>query len=577
MKKYKQYSDAERFFIDLLSERLKLNTQYLSLPSCTCFSYCINELIDNCRNYLESDKRINHLSMTENFFEFMKNEDILKSIDESIYYELLVRLQNIISNSSNIEQDFLFFKAIRNIHQFSYLNHCHKEVIKMLHENTDDYERLYNITNIYINELLFHKVNFRFLCKIFNEFYKADKFESVYEFLDYLMCDDENIEMYLPLKQCNKRDIQFISEKQTIIEEENNGIPIYYCKIYDNTIDYYTLCTNNMRRIESILNFFKFYRNSSIDFDYSENVKIIRRKLADEKIIKFSELMKYRFFVGKDDIIKLTLHNLEIINEKDNPMYLQINNILHYAEKDNDYLTASSYVDNWIALESLIRVSENYHGYEGVKNLVPNMLCARYFRQDMNACLKNAYYKPYMMSVEKFIEYTLEKPSELDSIPIRNDYYKYRIKKYRELLLSYKSLKDELERIEKKLTYDIERIYLVRNEYVHASNINTTNNMHSLILKRILADSMDCFIKSFNGNVKTRQNNILGCEIFSDIVRRYSIRKTSLQVLVGDLKISKNKIGRKQIISNATDRELLNNLIFERKSIFNTDYTVSIS
>ena len=120
MKNYKQCTSAELFFVELLKEWLNVDTKYISLPSCTCFSYCMNELIGNCKAYLQSNKKINHLSMTDIFLKFMRTDHILKSLDEALYYEVLTRLQNISSNSASIEQEYLFFKYVRNVYQPSY-------------------------------------------------------------------------------------------------------------------------------------------------------------------------------------------------------------------------------------------------------------------------------------------------------------------------------------------------------------------------------------------------------------------------------------------------------------------------
>ena len=100
-------------------------------------------------------------------------------------------------------------------------------------KGTTDYSLLYTVSNTYINELIANRVNYRFLCKIFNEFFYKERFDTIYDFLNYLMCDDENIEMYLPLKNCVERDIQFISEKQVITKEVIDGEEVYFCKIYD--------------------------------------------------------------------------------------------------------------------------------------------------------------------------------------------------------------------------------------------------------------------------------------------------------------------------------------------------------
>jgi hypothetical protein len=296
MKNYNLCNDAEKFFVSILRERTYIHAQYNSLPTCTCFSFCLNELIRNCKIYLDSEKKINHLSMTKDFYDFMLNDTILKRIDESQYYNLLICLKDINTNSANITECYPVLIGIRNIFINKYFNELYDYLVKLLKSNCTDYDMLEMITNIFINELLSLKLSYLYFNKIFVEFFSDEKFNDIYIFLDYITCDNENIEMYLPLKKCTTREIQFISEKQEIIEEISEGQSSYSCKIYDSTVDYYELCDINKRRIESLLNFFKFYRDSEIDFDYDKKVKIKRKVLP--YIVSISLALLLALFTG---------------------------------------------------------------------------------------------------------------------------------------------------------------------------------------------------------------------------------------------------------------------------------------
>ena len=293
MNNYEQYNEAEKFFLSCLRERLFIQAQYNHLPTCTCFSYSITELIRNCRRYLESDKKINHLSMTKDFYDFMKEDMIFKLIDESQYYVLLNWIKEVANDSANIKECYTYFLKTRSIYSVMYLNKLKEYLINLLKSDSDKYEIIEKLTNVFVNELLSQKISYLYFVTIHNEFNKGEHFDSIYELIDYLMNekDTENIEMYLPLMNCRERDIEFIEGKQEIVLKDDN---VYYCKIYANCVDYYVLCETNKRRIESLLNFFKFYRDSNIDFDYSKKVKIIRKKLDDEFDVDFRKILTYK-------------------------------------------------------------------------------------------------------------------------------------------------------------------------------------------------------------------------------------------------------------------------------------------
>src|SRR5690606_39241475 len=107
-----------------------------------------------------------------------------------------------------------------------------------------------------------HKnLSFAFLSSLVNDYLEKNKFTDVFEFLEYLTSEDkENIEIYLPIKNYTSEDIDFLrKQKQTIVSKDVEGKKRYYCKVFDNSIDFYSICLENMVRIESIFNLYKFY------------------------------------------------------------------------------------------------------------------------------------------------------------------------------------------------------------------------------------------------------------------------------------------------------------------------------
>lgn len=579
MYKYRELNDAEKFFIDFLNEKLSLKATYNMLPSTICFSYCVNEITKIFHLYNESNKRINHLYLCEDFYEFLRKDQILKSIDEAQYYVMLKKLKEIVGGSANYKDCENFIADCKNVFANKYFEHIFDEVILMLRNNiVDDLESLERNIETFINELLFQKCSYMYLCGIYNEFKSKELFKDIYDFLYYLMekplndtdKSGENIEMYLPLKNVQDRDIAFVKKKQTIEIVGDN----YYCKTYSNGIDYYHSCEINMRRIESVFNIYRFNRETSIDFDYSKDVVIKRKKLGDEFRVNFKKLISYKYFIGKSEIIEQTINSLNILNENDNPLYYKFNNILNYTEKDNDFLTVSSFVDNWIALESLIKLSENHVGFDGITYIVPKLLSIKYMRQEINLSLKKScYIKQDAPSLHDFIDKCIK---QKDTSIIDNchcPYYKYKLNKYVEILSDFKKFREYIKNIECMLGSDLSRIYLVRNEYVHSSNLATYNNLQKIKLKRILSDCIDVFTKSLNGNVKVDRVKVSGVNVFGDILRKYMAHDITMEIMCGKYKIDNQSFGKKSLTTTLNEYEVIENILFERLIVLNPQKT----
>ena len=572
---YRELNKVEKFFVDSLTEKLELRAAYNMMPNATCFSYCVNEINKIFRLYINTSKRINHFYLCEDFYRFLQKDKILKSIDEAHYFVMLKNLKELLGGSANIIDVKNYFSISKNVYSNKYFDTVFNRLIDTLRTNNDeDLEEFENLIQTFINELLYQRCSYKFLCDIFHSLKKGNIFKDIYDFLYYITEKaynehdklHENIEMYLPIKNAEFRDIEFIKTKQNIeiIDEQ------YYCKIYSNCIDFYNLCELNMRRIESIFNIFRFNRETNVDFDYSKHVIVRRQKLQDEFKIDFKQLVSYKYFIGKKTIIEQTLRSLEILNTNDNPLYYKFNNILNYAEKDNDFLTVSSFVDNWIALESLIQLSESHLGYDGVRLFVPKLLAIKYFRQEINLTLKYSYgYSQKTPSLQKFIDDCVknQKFSIIDNC--KSDFYKFKLKKYVEILSDFNCFTQHISEIKKSLEFDIARIYLVRNEYVHSSNLSTFNNLQKYKLKRILADCIDVFTKALNANIKVDRINISGEDIFSDIMKKSLAYDVTLEILSGKYKLGENKVGRKTLESSLTQHQILENILFERVSILN--------
>lgn len=562
---YNIYSKNEQFLICIFREKLHLNSQYLSLPSEICFSFCVNETIHNLKLNIENSK-INHLYLIKDFYDFVVKDSILKKIDESEYYNLLNYLQKALGGSISSKELLLFLTSIKALFQKKYLNEIYNEVLTSFNDENIDNDSLYFLYSTFLNEIIVNKCSYQCLIYLFNDFNKNNKFENLYKFLDYLWKNcDENIEILVPIKNWKSEDLKFLSTYNQIEEIGD----LKYLKIYENnTIDYVFLFQKQKKRIDTYFNFIKFYGSSNIDYSFDQK-SIIKRKVIDDSIdVPLREIISYNPFTGTKEMREnsittmYSLYDAEAYN-----LYYSINDILSYAERDNDLLSSASFVDNWIAIESLIKLSGNKNGIEGVVYYLPKILAVEFLRKDLNTLLKVLYKE---MTIERFIKLVIE--DNLKMSYSRNAYLKWRLSKYIDILKNPKELDNELSRIEESIERDLRRIYIIRNEYVHSSNNDVWNNTSKLKIKHLLSFTLDCVMRTINNNVKSEHYLIDGEDIFSDILKNYNNRKNVLQALSGDFKINDKKISKNSVGQQLEKYKIMSNIILNKRNSLNIYY-----
>ena len=113
------------------------------------------------------------------------------------------------------------------------------------------------------------------------------------------------------------------------------------------------------------------------------------------------------------------------------------------------------------------------------------------------------------------------------------------------------------------------RIYLLRNEYVHSSNINARDAMNKIKLKRILSDFLDLFLKSLNLNMKSGNIHLEGKDIFIEYTRRYSAKKTTLNILKGNHKVLNQRLSYNNLQTKLNKSDILLNILLDRIKLLN--------
>ena len=358
----------------------------------------------------------------------------------------------------------------------------------------------------------------------------------------------DSFDIYIPLKNVIEKNVEYLrgnGQQIEIIDQK------YYCKIYDNKcIDFFYVIRQNMTRVEAMLNILRLYCKSNIDFETEGNIIVESRFFGTKELISFSDIICYKGLTPFYKHLEGTLKSLDKLKDIDKILYHKVLNIISYAEKDKDICNQSSYVDNWISMETLCSLSGRKSGYESVESNLPRILASRIITNDITDILKHAYKGRYRINLEKFIENAIN--NNIDISPIGSVYYKYCIYRYSKVLQDVRRLETKYEEVENRIQLDLLRIYMLRNEYVHESNVHAFHSMQQIKLKNLLALVLDEFFKTLNRRIDLEYSNLgLDYEIFTQLLSRCEARKVAFNVL-----LSKNcKVGGNIILTTTLEDE----------------------
>lgn len=532
----------ESLFISVLTNRTNRNAVYLKLPTSNCFTYCVKEIIHLLKIEMQNSKIAEHSSkLISNFYEYMLDDYILKDINYLAYSRIILTLKNMAENNAiSLLDKISFFEYINAHYCKKYRKHVFDLLIKK-YNDSDISQKSLVLIDIYINELLADGYNYLYLNYVL-KLYRSNEFSDFLSFLYYLELGNQDaFDILIPiqeLKDIGKELFELKGQQIEIVDD------VTYCKVYDsNMVDFFYLIKENLVRIESLFNFLRLYKNSNIDF------------LRDKHIIAHSKCFNKNFEICFDDINKYTgptpyvknlknaVENLDKLKDINKPAYHAILNAISYAEKDKDIMSPSSFVDNWIALESLMGLSGRKKGFASVDYILPKMLASRLILNDATNTLENAYknYKGPQVKLEAFITKVCE--GTFDFSRIRNPYYSLELQRIASVFSDIKKLQAEFIRVEKMLLLDNLRIYILRNEYVHASNLQAFNSMQQIKLKHLLPISIDEFFKMFNHRI---DRDIISYDtifdVFTEVIAKYDIRQTSFKILNEKVRLCGGKI-----------------------------------
>lgn len=391
-------------------------------------------------------------------------------------------------------------------------------------------------------------MNYKYMFYICKK-YKSGKFNSFLDFVEYLSYNNaDSFDIYLPINNATDKNIEYLrgnGQQVEIIDGKTYG------KVYSNKcIDFFFVIKQNMTRIESMFNMLRLYTNSNIGFDIDADIIVESRFFAEREMISFSEIICYKGRSPYYRHLDRTLESLDKLKDVDKVLYHKVLNVISYAEKDMDICNQSSYVDNWISLETLCTLSGRKTGYESVEIVLPQILASRLIVNEVTDILKNAYKGDNKIILEEFIEKSIS--NEIDIKPINGVYDKFRVYYYSRILKDVAKLKLKYDEVENRVRLDLLRIYMLRNEYVHESNVHAFHSMQQIKLKNLLLASLDEFFKTLNRRIGLEYSNFgLNYEIFTQLLSRCDARKVAFKVL-----LEKNcRVGNSIFLSANLDNE----------------------
>lgn len=536
----------EDFFFSKIMVETDLNNCFYFMPTNACFTYYINEISAALKNSENENIRKSYLiELCRNFYLFLVNDVIFKRIDSLKYADLVLLVKNISEGCSTISNKLIIEKltTYKKTLSTKYFNFVINEIIRNVKEEKFDQDYLSYLTDLFINELLARGVDIRYIHTVASWYIEGNKFSTFKSFFNYFTFKQNTLlDIYLPIKNCTPENKITIEKANQEVIEINEKL---FLHVYQNdTNDYYSVIKFQMTRILSIFNLIKLYTNSKIDFDYSEMiiVHISNQFLInmDMKLeIKFGDIVYYKGGSPYYKYFESTISNLDTLYEHDSDLYHKILNIIGYAEKDNDFINSSSYVDAWIALESLFSLPKIKTGFDSVVSVLPMIISSKIILSRFTFLLKQVFKKKRLDLVD-FVKKACA--GEKIQMTCSNPFYCYELNKMYSTCTNIKKLSDYYKKTEDELSLDLLRIYMLRNEYVHESKLSAFNSLQFYKLKNILTLSIDAFFSMIDQKIEyIGKIDDFAFSVFSSLIEKNENRRLLFKVCNENVKLNSGK------------------------------------
>ncbi len=570
---YKTYENQfETYFFTFLKVKTDVNNCYFDFPTNDSFTYCIRELFQCQENVLKDNRNNNYIvEVATHFYEFLEKDRILKKVNSLDYAILMDDLKDISEGKKLVTKEkFTFYLNMWHRNSNKYFRQICSEIIKLHNFDSNDYQYVYELSELFLNEILARDIDIRYIHKTVLS-YESGIFGNFDNYINYFINRSESsYNIYLPIKNAHEKDVELLRKREQTLELVDG---IVYAKVYlNNCIDYFTIINDHMTRIASMFNLLKLYTKTKIDFDFEKNIKVenIGRYHFGTIELPFEEIVVYKGAAPYLQHLNSAIDNLNKLAKKERENYHKLLNIVTYAEKDNDIISTSAYVDCWIALESLVSLSGRDSGYSAVREYLPIIISSKVFINKLTYLLSCSFSRK-RISAEDFIRMSYNKTivNELDDID--NPFFLTELKKLSEIFIDFKRLREYFRVNEKSLKMDILRIYMLRNEYVHESNLTAFHSLQPYKLKNYLTSLIDEFFKSLALKIGTDYVSEFGYtyDIFTKIIEKNQMRELLFQYVCEKRKTknAKNDLDILEIGSTIGEDEVMINIVLNNTNV----------
>lgn len=560
-------SNFEKYIIEKIKTETDVDNCYFLLPSNNSISYFLREICYVLKNQINNNLSNNYLiELSKYFYLFLEKDEIMRDIDSLSFSKLLLTIKEISEGKQINKKSLLeYLTNLRNKNKRVLLTKITDKILALEPVFLKKIEKLDSLVDLFINESLARGLDIRFLHRAAC-WYEKGTFDGLSSFFLYFVDSNHDAyDVYLPIKGYSEKNKDIFDKAEQEVYEIDGKI---YLHVYDSrTIDYFTIIKSHMTRIESIFNMLKLYTNSAISFDLDSNIIIDIDSdvvtLTQEKL-PFSIITTYKGAKPYSKFMTQTIDNLYSLEELDKKKYHKILNIIVYSEKDNDLINPTSYVDAWIALESLYSLSEINSGLTVVRQLLPMLLSTKIVMNRTTYFLRKAF-KKTRCKAEDFVL----KNQDLSAID--NVYLKYQLEKLAGYYSSIKELSKLYLEVEEGIKLDILRIYMLRNEYVHESNLNAFNSLQFYKLKNYLTLSIDVFFGMLDKYVDTDffdKENLIYC-VFERLIEKNEDRQIAFEITTRNRKYdnSNKKLSLDEIGKEITESEVILNILLNNRTI----------
>lgn len=560
-------SGFENYIIEKIKTETDVDSCYFLLPSSNSITYFLREICYVLKNQINNNLNNNYLiELSRCFYKFLEKDVIMREIDSLSFSKLLLTIKEVSEGKQINKKSLLeYLSNLRNKNRRAFLSKIVEKIEALKPQFLEKIEELDCLVGLFINETLARGLDIRFLHHTTLWFEKGVFANLSAFFLYFVDSNHDTYDIYLPIKGFSEKNKDvFDKAEQEVFEIGGNK----YLHVFDNrTIDYFTVIKSHMVRIESIFNMLKLYTNSSISFDLDSDIIVdIDSDIVslEQERFPFSKITSYKGAKPYSKFMTQTLDNLYSLEELDKKRYHKILNIIVYSEKDNDLINPTSYVDAWISLETLYSLSEINSGISVVRQLLPMFLSTKFIMGRITYFLKCGF-KNTRCKAENFV---LEKQ---DLSQIKNDYVKFQLERLSKYLSSVKELSKLYSEVEDKIKLDILRIYMLRNEYVHESNLNAFNSLQFYNLKNYLTLSIDVFFGMLDKYVDADffdKENLIYC-VFERLIEKNEDRRVAFEITVNNRKYdnASKRLSIDEIGNELTESEAILNILLNNKTI----------